>query len=200
MYTQYLYKNSLCHHGIQGQKWGVRRFQNPDGTLTPEGKARYNKNLDLAKQHIDDAQYLRSELKRYEQGGKDLKEKGYWSDHYIELCTISYNTLVKEYGLSDMSDDEAFDLMDKVSQWPLDDFMKINDKAIKQIKEEIKISEIYARDLLKENERLTGKRKDVPEPDDYTKIYKEMGVDPNEEDSDVYKKAEREYYKKRSKY
>lgn len=31
----------LEHHGILGQKWGVRRFQNPDGTLTAEGKARY---------------------------------------------------------------------------------------------------------------------------------------------------------------
>ena len=31
----------LVHHGILGQKWGVRRYQNPDGTLTPEGKERY---------------------------------------------------------------------------------------------------------------------------------------------------------------
>lgn len=34
-------ENYLAHHGIKGQKWGVRRFQNPDGTRTPEGKARY---------------------------------------------------------------------------------------------------------------------------------------------------------------
>lgn len=32
----------LAHHGILGQKWGIRRFQNPDGTLTEEGKKRYN--------------------------------------------------------------------------------------------------------------------------------------------------------------
>ena len=31
----------LAHHGIKGQKWGVRRFQNKDGTLTPEGMKRY---------------------------------------------------------------------------------------------------------------------------------------------------------------
>lgn len=34
--TDYLY-----HHGIKDQKWGVRRFQYPDGSLTPEGRKRY---------------------------------------------------------------------------------------------------------------------------------------------------------------
>lgn len=33
----------ICHHGIKGQKWYVRRFQNPDGSLTAAGKRRYAK-------------------------------------------------------------------------------------------------------------------------------------------------------------
>lgn len=32
----------LAHHGIKGQKWGVRRYQNEDGSLTEEGKKRYD--------------------------------------------------------------------------------------------------------------------------------------------------------------
>lgn len=36
-YTDSLY---LVHHGIKGQKWGVRRYQNEDGSLTPAGKKR----------------------------------------------------------------------------------------------------------------------------------------------------------------
>ena len=33
--------NDLRHHGIKGQKWGVRRFQNSDGSLTEAGRKRY---------------------------------------------------------------------------------------------------------------------------------------------------------------
>ena len=31
----------LMHHGVKGQKWGIRRYQNPDGSLTQEGKNKY---------------------------------------------------------------------------------------------------------------------------------------------------------------
>ena len=36
----YVKSNELYHHGIKGQRWGIRRYQNEDGSLTEAGKAR----------------------------------------------------------------------------------------------------------------------------------------------------------------
>lgn len=51
--NDYLELHSLYHHGIKGQKHGTRRFQNEDGSLTPEGKERYktiSRHADTAKE------------------------------------------------------------------------------------------------------------------------------------------------------
>lgn len=36
-------KTYITHHGIKGQRWGIRRYQNDDGSLTPAGVRRYQK-------------------------------------------------------------------------------------------------------------------------------------------------------------
>lgn len=53
----------LQHHGILGMKWGVRRFQNKDGSLTPAGKKRYRINEDNLKTWSSDEQISRDILK-----------------------------------------------------------------------------------------------------------------------------------------
>lgn len=60
--------SSLSHHGIKGQKWGVRRYQNADGSLTPAGEKRYQK---LAKK--DAKEYARAKMYYGEGAGNRRK-------------------------------------------------------------------------------------------------------------------------------
>ena len=57
--------NELYHHGILGQKWGVRRYQYEDGSYTPEGKKRYGIG-DFAKDRIADKSDRRAHANRQE--------------------------------------------------------------------------------------------------------------------------------------
>ena len=65
--------NELYHHGIKGQRWGVRRFQNEDGSLTNAGEQRYNSS---------NGQYTKvtatsSDRKKYSTGkSKGVKKRG----------------------------------------------------------------------------------------------------------------------------
>ena len=43
--------NEIKHHGIKGQKWGVRRYRNRDGSLTPAGRKRYSDSAPAHEHH-----------------------------------------------------------------------------------------------------------------------------------------------------
>lgn len=43
--------DELVHHGIKGQKWGRRQYQNKDGSLTPAGKERYGTKSNFEQQY-----------------------------------------------------------------------------------------------------------------------------------------------------
>ena len=51
MFIETIYSDSdfLEHHGVKGMKWGVRRYQNEDGSLTPEGKKQYGEITEKAR-------------------------------------------------------------------------------------------------------------------------------------------------------
>ena len=68
-----MYNNELQHFGVKGMKWGVRRYENKDGTLTPAGRKRYNE--DGTKKTRKQKKAYKTEVKvAKKQAKKDEKE------------------------------------------------------------------------------------------------------------------------------
>jgi len=88
----YIYhsENELYHHGIKGQKWGVRRYQNKDGTLTKEGKQREleSRNVKRNEQYTNDINDIVKTLSPKEKEFLGAPEKGDWIDKKHETETL----------------------------------------------------------------------------------------------------------------
>lgn len=109
----------LAHHGILGQKWGVRRFQNEDGSLTEAGKKRYSKYL-YSEMKKNEGKLNRSDYGRYIKdkisGDKRVKD-------YVSKNAEGYKKLFNEWA----------DLEDKIdAKRESDDvYKRAYEKAIK---------------------------------------------------------------------
>ena len=91
--------SELSHHGILGQKWGVRRFQNSDGSLTNEGRRRYSSDdFKDAKKKIDKG-------KEVVDGATKAKEKAVEKQHEQKI----------KKDLSEMSDQELRDIVNRLN-------------------------------------------------------------------------------------
>jgi hypothetical protein len=72
--------HELYHHGIKGMHWGIRRYQNPDGTLTEKGRKRYAKDLnkldEKASQYAADSRVYKAKGDEYTAKAKEAREAG----------------------------------------------------------------------------------------------------------------------------
>lgn len=89
VYPNELFHSSseLYHHGIKGQKWGVRRYQNPDGSLTEAGKKRYAKS--------SEADSMTKEAKKRNTVAKQFENEGFTPSK--RNPNIFYEKVSKDY-------------------------------------------------------------------------------------------------------
>ena len=103
------YDNVLEHHGILGQKWGIRRYQNKDGSLKPAGKKRY--------QNEDDS--LTSEGKKREQE-RNFKEAQKTQRHGYRSSYDRMEDYQKSSKIVQERSKELINLAEKAKQLSLD--------------------------------------------------------------------------------
>lgn len=84
------YPTYLIHYGIPGQKWGIRRFQNEDGTLTEEGIRRYGRLIDKAGSSERHKKKLEKFEDKIDVGGARTRSHGI-SDYASRKDKIRYN-------------------------------------------------------------------------------------------------------------
>lgn len=64
--------DELVHHGVKGQKWGRRRYQNKDGSLTPAGKQRYGSAENFDRQYDAQQKATLNAAKKAVDGSREL--------------------------------------------------------------------------------------------------------------------------------
>ena len=79
--ASFISDDELYHYGIKGQKWGVRRYQNKDGSLTPAGKKRRSSSDEVRNMSIDE---LRQKVRRLNN-----------EQRYIDLTKSSSSSISK---------------------------------------------------------------------------------------------------------
>lgn len=78
----------LAHHGILGMRWGIRRFQNKDGSLTKAGKERYSdKSIDDKRNSKNDSPYKQEFHKVFDKYHRTLPD----GSTYLDLTDVPKN-------------------------------------------------------------------------------------------------------------
>ena len=131
----FIRESDLAHHGILGQKWGIRRFQNKDGTLTEAGRKKYGT---YGLENRPSKKEIRTE--RFNLQDSYAKSK-ISSDQDLQVLSKTINTLSKKYKLdefesADDADDYYADLREKA---------RADSKLAKDLDDYEKASELYAK-------------------------------------------------------
>ena len=116
----------LYHYGISGQKWGIRRWTNSDGTLNEAGKDRYNKNYSEGQRKRDESIYGKGGVRRINRAmNKGMPISGARTKEAERIAPARKSAKIGGYigaGISNL----AFAGMSYISSGPIQDFLLEN--------------------------------------------------------------------------
>lgn len=132
-------KNELYHHGVLGMKWGVRRYQNKDGSLTAAGKKRVDK-MKTEYTQLTGKQLRRSPAKKNVETKNESTKK---NKNFREMTDDELREKAKKYNdryvleKSYVDAKRAYESMEPKKESKMDKFKKslVNDVAIPAAKE-----------------------------------------------------------------
>ena len=161
--------NELYHHGIKGMKWGIRRYQNKDGSLTPAGKKRIGREYEKTAKKVTaklGAQYNRMYVESYNKAADDMNRGGIEKFNTEQRAKYGDN-----YPKRDGYTQDYFKLFDnRVARYfdrSLDEFYK-NDKNFKKCETLVeKYNMTDWHDLAKKNSERVNELRQIIEDDRY---------------------------------
>lgn len=179
----YIYssKKELYHHGIIGQRWGVRRYQNPDGSLTDEGQRRYSTGI---RGRIKKKQ--ESKLSKLKRDDADLDAKS--------------DDLFWKYYKMDRKADAAYNKVDRIESKAENLHRKAVTYSMKKNTDPANYSKKHEDDMFDEAGMMQYEADKLQEEADVKKALAEEARKTWREVDDVYKENKAKLEKQANKY